>query len=154
MKRLGLLLITLPLLIILGAAPVAAAAPVNVNIKGCVSIYGGQVDVPRNTDINLTVGWGAKTHKRANQFLNRVTTTAKIDGTPISYPDSYWGAPVQSSGGDWFVSWTYPAGMLAHGQSMMVTVQWKFSQSVSDGYNTYPAGKFFHPRLQCTITGH
>lgn len=154
MRRLRNLLVALPLLALLGAAPVAAATPVNVNIQGCVSIYGGQEDVPRGKDINLTMGWGAKTHKQSNQFLQRVTTTASIDGNPISYPDTYWNAPALSSDGNWYVSWTVPAGKLAHGQSMVVTLQWKLSKSVSDGYNTYPRGKFFHPALHCTITGH
>ena len=154
MTRLSVLLTALPLLMLLGAAPVGAATPVNVNIQGCVSIYGGQEDVPRGKNINLTMGWGAKTQNRSNQFLQRVTTTASIDGTPISYPDSYWSAPELNSDGNWYVYWTVPAGKLVHGQSMVVSLQWKFSRSVSDGYNTYPKGKFFHPALHCTITGH
>ena len=57
--------------------------------------------------------WGSRTRKQANQFVNRVKTIAKVDGTGVTDSRAYWLPPRDFGEYGWSVSWSYPAGQLA-----------------------------------------
>lgn len=153
MKRLGIVPIAVSLLMLVGAAPAQAGALTEVSILACHN-DGGEVTVPRGSELWLEMYWGSRTRRQANQFVNRVKTIAKIDGVAVTESRTYWLEPIPHESGDWewTVSWSYPAGQLRRGESMTVTVQWKLLRGVSDGVSWYAEGPIFDPRLKCVLT--
>jgi len=132
------------------AIPAEAAGPITVGVLLCNN-NGGSANVPAASVVTFWYGWGSKTQRQANQFVNRASVRFTVRGTAIANPNSYWGTPVQVEGGDWVVSWRYPFGKLGTGNTARITMQLTLTRSVSDGYSTYPAGPIHSPALKCKI---
>jgi len=151
MPRSLILPIALLLLALVVPPAIQAASVTEVSILACHN-DGGQIAVPRRSDLWLEMYWGSVTAKQSSQFINRVKTVAKIDGAPVSHARTYFLEPYENGFGDWIASWSYPAGQLRRDESLTVTLQWKLLRGVSDGYSWYRPGPIFDPKLKCTIT--
>jgi hypothetical protein len=127
------------------AAPVDAATPeALVNIYRCASYDNGSESVPGNTDVVVHWSWVAKTQKEVHQYLKALTLTTTINGVKIANAKSYFSplfydAVSQPKG--WSSVWTYNAGVISSGGQKVFRVTETLSRSVSDGWDTYPAGK-------------
>ena len=157
MKRSRVVTIALSVLTTLAiAVPTQAAEPVNVDVFGCGVFQGGETTVPRRTNINLRFGWATEALRQSKKFLDSAQVYARIDGVKVAQPNQYWGRPAQI--GDepgkryWLTWWSYPAGQLARGETLVVRFQTTLRERHWDGRSWYEAGRVFDPPLQCTIT--
>lgn len=134
------------------AVPAQAAGPTIIALQVCSGA--GGLTVPRNTELDFRAGWGSKTKAQEANFKKNVKVVVTIDGVKLTNTRSYWQPPYRpgGGGGDWAMQWLYKVAGLSRGHSMTMTYQWVLLTSITDGYQTFPAGKFFHPKLNCTVT--
>jgi hypothetical protein len=144
------------------AATASAATPVTVSIYGCAFVDHGAMTVPEGSTVTFRSGWATTNRGFTQMFLEAVTTTASIDGTPIADAAGYWSTPAKAGGPDfpWLTLWTYPTGVtLGAGDSVTLSTDWVLSHTVLDGSTTdgelnhIPAGSVFGGPVSCTVTG-
>ena len=158
MKRSRVVTIALSVLTTLAiAVPTQAAEPVIVDLYGCVIRLGGEVEVPRRTNINLVATWRTEAHRQAKKFLDNARAYARIDGVKVPQANQYWATPRQlGEPGEhfWDTTWWYPAGQLTRGEALVVKFQITLRERQWDGFQFgwYEAGRVFDPPLKCTIT--
>ena len=154
MKRLGLVPVALALIsLAVAAAPVQASSePLLVNVYGC-DLDGHAATMTHKKDWYINYGWQAKTKNQLLKYLASATTIVKVDGVKIADADFYWSAPYKNQSHIWTVAWLYPTDQLAIGESIVVTLQTRFSTQIYDGTDHYGPGREFHPAVSCTITG-
>jgi hypothetical protein len=140
-------------------AGAAQAANVEVSLVGCYFQNGGQATVPAGSTVIARVGWAENNRGRVKSFLNAQTTTADVDGVPISNASGLWGPITKTP--DFFVTfWRANVGTLAQpGDSVTVHFQVNLSHTVSEGKDPDTGehvkagpGPIFPADFSCTIT--
>jgi len=135
------------LLLFGSATTVAASDPTTVSVVGC-SLRGGAVEVEGGTEIVLRSGWGATNRGLVEAFLNgggRLILT--VDGDVVDLSD-FISTP-QEVGGNWFVFFVYPAGILDSGDSMEVSFEVVIDHIWYDGETLFDPQTFV---FACTVT--
>jgi hypothetical protein len=140
----------------------AASTSVTVVALACAVDDNGQATVPAGSTITVrTAGWGVPNYGQIKDFLNAVTVTATVDGTPIANANSYWTPPERFISNPpeirWVTDWIYPTGItLGAGQSLTFTTDWSVSHPLATAAHPpgrpIPAGSVIGGPISCTIT--
>jgi hypothetical protein len=142
----------------------ASAANVQIGLAGCYYNNGGQVTVPAGSTVTFFIGFITVSQGAAKDFEKTQTTTATLNGSPVSNASSLFGAPVFFSADPrsyWLAPWFLSAGTLVNaGDTTAVTnLQISLSHPVPGGYDiithkvsTYPPGNLLPAGFGCTVT--
>lgn len=157
MKRLLLVLAAFVAAVAAMTTGATASTSTTVSFFDCTNYDNGQVTVPAGSTVTMQGGWVTKYLGQEYAFLQDVTVTASVNGTPITNTNSYWSAPEVFPLGGWVTWWTYPTGItLDAGQSLTFTTDWVLAHPLSNvGFgppNVVPAGDLIGTRT-CTVTG-
>jgi hypothetical protein len=154
MKRLLAVLVAVSALAAVGVSPSSASSPTVIRFFGCVYLHGGSVSVPAGTPVVLQAGWAAKTRGLIEDFLHTVTTTAALNGDPVTNADSLWTSPDPTTDAPYWSTWQfYPGGTLAAGQSVTLTLDWTVSHPYWDGVTLNPDGSHAVTAAGGSVTG-
>lgn len=131
--RLGIVTIAVAALVaFVGAGVGSASTPITVSLLACYS-HGGTATVPAGSDVTVRQGVAEPKRGKVQSFLDKQTTTATLNGGPVTNASSLWGAPEVL--GDSFVTfWRLSAGTLANaGDTAVVAFQVSLSDPIPEG---------------------
>jgi hypothetical protein len=146
-------LAALMLMVSVGTAEAKPGPPTQVDLFGCEAFQDGNTTINHKKDVYIKYGWATNTWKQLRQFLNVATMVVRVDGVLIGQQRARWGLPSYDEQNAYWVSWwSKRIPRFAKGESRTVTVQLYLAKPSFDGIETFPAGKFYKPRLACTVT--
>jgi hypothetical protein len=156
MRRTLTLQLVLAAVFVLGVAgPVQAAPgpPQQVDLFSCATFAEGEWSIDHSKDVYIKFGWATNTWRQLRQFLNVATVVVRVDGVKVSHQAARWGLPFFDDEGQyWATWWSTRLPRFAEGESRTVTVQLYFAKRHFDGIDYFGPGKFYKPRLSCTVT--
>jgi hypothetical protein len=113
---------------------------------------GGVAAVPAGTPTTAEIRWLDTRRSLVRQFSRLQTTTATINGVPVTDASRRWG-PVVPSGDVWSTTWSYDVGVFAFpGDSATVSIDIALARKLrgGDGVVLGPGSVLDHP-ITCTI---
>ena len=128
----------------------ASAAPAGF-LEACDE-NGGVAVVPAGTPTKAEIHWLDTRKSLVRQFLRLQTTTATVDGVPVTDASRRWG-PVLPTGNVWSTTWSYDLGVFASpGDSATVSIDIALARKLRGGDGVvYGPGSVLDRRITCTI---
>src|SRR5262245_54336022 len=90
--RIGFMAVVAALVAAVAAGTGSAATPVTVSLLTCYG-HGGHATVPAGSDVTVRLGWAEETRGRVQSLIDKQTTTATLNGSPVADASSLWGEP-------------------------------------------------------------
>jgi hypothetical protein len=133
MKSTTMWFVVLALLATVLAPVTSAATPVTVRVAVCLNL-GGERTVPPDSTITLVATWRDIGKGSVIQFLDAVTVSLAIDGTPVpDVTDNFGPIELAPSGAPlWQSEWQYDTGVTLEnpGDEMIVTYSWVLDRRI------------------------
>ena len=137
----------------IGPVQAAPGPPQQVDLFSCAALAGGEWSVDHTKDVYIKFGWATNTWKQLRQFLNVATLVVRVDGVKVRHAGARWGLPsFEEEGQYWLTWWSTRVPKFGDGESRTVTLQLYFAKRHFDGIDYFGPGRFYEPRLSCTVT--
>jgi hypothetical protein len=137
----------------IGPVQAAPGPPQQVDLFSCATYAEGAWSIDHTKDAYIRFGWATNTWKQLRQFLNVATLVVRVDGVKVRYQAARWGLPYyDDEAAYWGVWWSTRLPRFADGEHRTVTLQLFFAKRHFDGIDYFGPGRFYEPRLSCTVT--
>jgi hypothetical protein len=121
-------------------------------------VNGGTATVPAGSDVTVRQGVAEPKRGRVQSFLDKQTTTATLNGSPVASASALWGAP-EALGSGYVSFWRLSAGTLANpGDTAVIAFQVSLSDPIPEGKDPDTGkqifsgpGNIFPANFGCTI---